>query len=412
MKARTTIEKETEKINSLLNEDISLCDKKIVIKHIENDGRPFPYSNDEFIYFTINEQRKSYHVCRLYRCYAYNNKNTVTSYIFAEIARMFTKDNKTTYFSKKRFCFNWSTPWDTFSFGSSINLVSNKPNTSDYSLSGLFCLSQLDIRRHSGKRIRCTYVTPKYLNKIITIPYGETLYNAHEDLIIKMLTCHVKVKKILPSIRIAKKHGFVFTEQNIYTWFDMVEAIIYTNNDNHNPKFVAPTDLQEMHNFFIAKSQRKRVKEIRRRNELALIKKEKEALAAIEREKKENESYINRRRRFFDLTISDEMFDAHVLRDINEFFEEGKNMSHCVFSNRYYNKKDSLILSCRSKKGERVETVEVDLKEFKVVQSYGYKDSFTQHHDAIIRLIKRNMNKIRMCYNNRYTTKMNYLQAV
>lgn len=410
MKARTKMEIETVKVNSLLKEDISICDKKIVIKNIMSDENAL--KNGEYIYFTISENRRGFDISRLYRCYHFSSKKYGVTFVFAEISRTFTKDNKSTFFSKKRFCLSIAMPWDTFSFGSEINLVPSTPNTYGYSIRDLHGYSQIDIKRHSGKRVRCTNISPKGLNAILRIPYGETLYNAHEDRLIANLDNRTHINEFLASIRIAKKHGFVFNDENRILWFDMIESMIYIGADNHNPKFVAPSNLLEMHNYFLVKFQRKQMKNIRRRDELALIRKEKEALEAITKDKKDNESYIQRRRRFFDLDISNEKFDVHVLRDINEFFEEGKNMSHCVFSNKYYNKVDSLILSCRNKKGERVETIEVNLKEFKVVQCYGFKDNFTSHHKEILDLMKNNMNKIRMCFRGRYKSKQHYLQAI
>ena len=45
-------------------------------------------------------------------------------------------------------------------------------------------------------------------------------------------------------------------------------------------------------------------------------------------------------------------------------------MQHCVFTNEYYLKADSLILSATID-GKRIETIEVSLKRMEVVQSRG-----------------------------------------
>ena len=68
----------------------------------------------------------------------------------------------------------------------------------------------------------------------------------------------------------------------------------------------------------------------------------------------------------------------------------------------YYKRPDSLIMSCRDKLGNRIETIEVNLSTFKIEQCYGKYDQFTEHHKHILRLVNKNMNKIRMCYNGRY----------
>ena len=69
-------------------------------------------------------------------------------------------------------------------------------------------------------------------------------------------------------------------------------------------------------------------------------------------------------------------------------------MHHCVFENEYYKKKDSLILSARVN-GERMETVEVSLKTFQVIQSRAVCNHTSAYHNRIIELVNRNMGLIR-----------------
>ena len=69
-------------------------------------------------------------------------------------------------------------------------------------------------------------------------------------------------------------------------------------------------------------------------------------------------------------------------------------MQHCVFTNKYDSKSDSLILTARIG-NKRIETVEVNLKTLSVVQSRGVCNNNTEYHDRIIKLVKKNMNLIR-----------------
>ena len=82
------------------------------------------------------------------------------------------------------------------------------------------------------------------------------------------------------------------------------------------------------------------------------------------------------------------------LKSLEEFQQEGEVMHHCVFTNKYYKEKDSLILSARIGK-KHIETVEVNLKTFSIVQSRGACNSNTEYHNRIIGLVKKNMNLIR-----------------
>ena len=64
-------------------------------------------------------------------------------------------------------------------------------------------------------------------------------------------------------------------------------------------------------------------------------------------------------------------------------------MNHCVYENKYYLKKDSLILSATID-GESIETVEVSLSTLQILQCYGYDNQFTEYHERIIELVNRN----------------------
>ena len=69
-------------------------------------------------------------------------------------------------------------------------------------------------------------------------------------------------------------------------------------------------------------------------------------------------------------------------------------MHHCVFSASYYLNEESLIFSATIN-GERVETVEFSLDEFRVVQSRGVCNKNTEYHDRIVSLVNSNADIIR-----------------
>ena len=80
---------------------------------------------------------------------------------------------------------------------------------------------------------------------------------------------------------------------------------------------------------------------------------------------------------------------VHVLESVQEHFEEGVSMHHCVFSNAYYLKEDSLILSATIE-GKRIETIEVSLRTLEVVQSRGVCNKNTEYHEQIVNLVNAN----------------------
>ena len=74
---------------------------------------------------------------------------------------------------------------------------------------------------------------------------------------------------------------------------------------------------------------------------------------------------------------------------MQEHLEEGVSMHHCVFSNAYYLKEDSLILSATIE-GKRIETIEVSLRTLEVVQSRGVCNKNTEYHEQIVNLVNSN----------------------
>ena len=96
---------------------------------------------------------------------------------------------------------------------------------------------------------------------------------------------------------------------------------------------------------------------------------------------------------FFGITFTDGVIQVKVLESVQEYLEEGKALHHCVFTNEYYLKKQSLILSARID-GKRIETIEVSLETMKVIQCRGLQNKNTEYNDRIIDLVNRNIRQI------------------
>ena len=82
------------------------------------------------------------------------------------------------------------------------------------------------------------------------------------------------------------------------------------------------------------------------------------------------------------------------LQNVREFFEEGSELCHCVFTNNYYKHDHCLIIGARVA-GKRTETIEIDTKNWKVVQCRGKHNQPSKHHDRILALMNRNMYKFK-----------------
>ena len=98
--------------------------------------------------------------------------------------------------------------------------------------------------------------------------------------------------------------------------------------------------------------------------------------------------------KFFGLEFTDGTIIIRVLDSVIAYYEEGNVLHHCVGECEYYLKPDTLVFSARVE-DKRVETVELSLQTFKVLQSRGLCNRNTEYHDRIIKLVQKNIGLIR-----------------
>lgn len=188
-------------------------------------------------------------------------------------------------------------------------------------------------------------------------------------------------------IRICLRHGYHVKDAAI--WADHIETLERLDMDTHNPLYLCPRNLMSEHNRL--------VELLKRRNEKEMIERQRRAdIARKNKERKNDEAkktYPQRMARYLDLVFSDGLIEITVLQTADDFYNEGEMMNHCVYTNAYYAKDNSLIMSAHI--GERhIETIEVDLQRFIILQSRGSHNKDTEYHDRILSLVQRNIPKI------------------
>lgn len=180
------------------------------------------------------------------------------------------------------------------------------------------------------------------------------------------------------AIRIATRNGYMVSDAGI--WCDYIDLLRYFGKDTNSPKYICPTDLRVEHDRLVRKKtermERERIEEQKHK--------------ALENEQR----FQKLKGKFFGIAFTDGTIQVRVLENVLEFLEEGTTMHHCVYSNEYYLKPNSLILSATID-GKRVETIEISLKTLKVLQSRGVCNKNTEYHDRIIELVNKNKRLIR-----------------
>ena len=225
-------------------------------------------------------------------------------------------------------------------------------------------------------------VTPDiFFRMFLRYPFVETLIKQGEIRLLKYMSAHAKqVAKYWTSIKIAKRHGFDLNTTDLRIYFDYLEMSEAIGRDIKSPKYLCPKDLFKAHDGVLKIKQQHDAK-------IAAEKKRKQALQS-------EAAYKASKGKFLGVSFGDDLIQVHVLQNVAEFLEEGTELKHCVFTNEYFKKPDSLILSARQN-GTRIETVEVSLRSMDVVQSRGIQNKNTEHHDRVVTLVRKNINLIR-----------------
>lgn len=217
---------------------------------------------------------------------------------------------------------------------------------------------------------------------LLRYPFVETLIKQGDKELLEYMEDNMtQVGKYWPSIKIARRHGNEITKRSdLRMYFDYLEMSEAIGRDIYSPKYLCPKNLKMAHDEVMKLKQK-----IDER-----INFEKK----MEQAHKDDVLYQKQKSRFFDVYFGDELIQINVLQSVMDFLYEGREMHHCVHTNKYYLKPESLILSARIH-DKRIETVEINLNTLKIVQSRAVCNGVSEHHDRIIQLVRKNINLIR-----------------
>ncbi len=182
-----------------------------------------------------------------------------------------------------------------------------------------------------------------------------------------------------PALKICLRNHYLPTDANDY--IDYVRQLIRLGKDIHNTHYVCPTDLTVAH---------ARTNEaLHKMLEKEKFEKEKERMALAEKE------YAQRIIPYLSLNIANGHFSIAVLPTVLSFYEEGQSMHHCVYSNRYYEREDSLILSCRDRQNHRLATIEIGLPQGNIRQVRAACNKVPEQYDSIVKLLTKQRKQIK-----------------
>ena len=262
---------------------------------------------------------------------------------------------------------------DTFSYYSPMAIRNDNEAYHHIAYSPIYPKFKVtDILRRNGFKDNFYGIVPTQLiPALLTDSRVETLLKAgRTDHLRYFLGNNRTFEELWQSYKIAVRKGYDITD--ISLWSDYVDTLRRLGKDIHNPKYLCPKDLKGEHD---------------RRHEELLRVREREEIEQKQQKAMEDENRFRELKcKLFGICFTDGTIQVHVLESVQEHLEEGVSMHHCVFSNAYYLKEDSLILSATIE-GKRIETIEVSLRTLEVVQSRGVCNKNTEYHEQIVNLV-------------------------
>ncbi|WP_316743730.1 PcfJ domain-containing protein [Pedobacter antarcticus] len=330
-------------------------------------------------------------VNRFFEIRSYHNSGVAPKYSIREIVQQwFEREGKLTIVARS----------DSFGNGSFTGAMEIRANISNYWQSNKYDVyadkilpnaNPLPIYARNGFNSKIEKVRLySFLQSLLRDDKLETLIKAGQYplALAKLGDRSNAIYSFWDSIKICMRRNYLV--KDAVSYLDYLELLRHYGKDLHSPKYVCPANFKKEHNGIVKKRARdQRIERIIRDQQEA----EKRKLQAVQ----ENISYLEEKSPFFGLSFSEGSLTVKVLESVQEFISEGDYHKHCVYTNRYYSRPDSLCFSAKVD-DLPVETVEVSLTEMKVIQSRGLHNHASEYNQQIIALIKKNMGQIRKRY--------------
>lgn len=235
------------------------------------------------------------------------------------------------------------------------------------------------LKRNGMKGSLAGFEPTRLMEALLTDSRAETMFKAGRKADLNYFLQHPRdFDMYWSTYKIALRNDYHIPD--ISLWVDYIHSIEICGKDIHNAYYVCPSDLATEHDRY-----QERIMAVRERE-----KREEQRKKARENEKRFQEL----KSKFFGLTFTDGLIVISVLESVDEYYQEGNALHHCVGRCEYYLKTNSLVFSARID-NRRIETVELSLDTFKVVQSRGLCNQRTKYHDRIIKLVQKNARQIR-----------------
>lgn len=333
-------------------------------------------------YFTKIETKANFQIVRIFFMEKLMYKGTIPMYYTTEVIQHFIGLNgRVTSLAKPTQAM--SMYFDNWRKSGELSIMANDfIDTNKGRIEGFYTLPRAtflkEVTRNGFNGDYYDLAPQNLFSLLLKSPHAETLIKANQiDFIKHFNSREVQIKRYWNSIKICIRNGYNITDAT--TWLDYVELLEHFGKDLSNSKYVCPTDLNKAHDKLVDKKRRQ--DNLAKAEELRLKLKEQER------------AYKKEKKAFFGISFSNGNITVKVLSSVKEFIAESNQLKHCVYTNEYFSKKNSLILSARID-DKPIETIEISLKEMKIVQARGLQNKASKYNKEIKSLVQKNLYQI------------------
>ena len=300
------------------------------------------------------------------------------AYDWCEVARCWIDEDGKYRFQAVSISYNFY--FSSFRYSTPLSLRPEKSNGYDMLVEGVYSPQRiLPVVKRNGYDGRVGKDSPSWvIRQLLSNSYYETLWKAGYRKFLYQTQEINALQLNWPSLKICMRQHYKPEDAGL--WFDMMTNIRELGLDERSQHYVCPADLKAMHDEMAKRvtTKREKEREEQRREEL----------------RKESNT-LDKKKAYFGICFGKGDIAVTVLSSIQEYEDEGNKMHHCVFANRYYAKKNSLILSAKDSDGARLATIELSLKTFKVMQCRSAYNNKPKRYDEIVRLVESHANDFR-----------------
>jgi hypothetical protein len=194
-----------------------------------------------------------------------------------------------------------------------------------------------------------------------------------------------KINDNWQSILIAKRANYKIEDINL--WFDMLYTLKNLNKDIRNKFYICPVNLKEAHDYYLKKL---RIKETEERNKRLI-----ESISSMEPE------YKKKIKQYSTICIENEKKDIKitVLGHVRDFKKIEDDTKLCLFSNKFFKKKQSLIFKATAD-DQLLEVIELNLNNLSIEQIHSKNHKKSKRRGEIRKLFTSQIrNEIRQLEN-------------